>query len=224
MIVEKPELRGKLGVFADRSQAGRILAGMMHEFVGARTVVLAIPAGGVPVGAALAKALGLNLDLAVVSKITLPMNSEAGFGAVAFDGTVRLNDELLDYLRLERADIERRVERTREKVLRREKELRGGKGPIELGGRDVILVDDGIASGYTILTAVDAVKASGAGKVFVATPTAHERALKELEACTQRIYCANIRGGFSFAVASAYRNWRDVGEAEAARIFERARA
>jgi putative phosphoribosyl transferase len=99
-IIELPEWRARVQVFGDRADAGAVLAGMLESLAGSDALLLAIPAGGVPVAAAIAKQLKLALDVAVVSKITLPWNTEAGYGAVGFDGTVRLNAELLSHLGL----------------------------------------------------------------------------------------------------------------------------
>jgi predicted phosphoribosyltransferase len=99
-IFELSKFRDQVCVFRDRAFAGKVLADMLKEFRNRNAIVMAIPAGGVAVGAVIAKELNLPLDVAVVSKITLPWNSEAGYGAVAFDGTVKLNQEFLSHLNL----------------------------------------------------------------------------------------------------------------------------
>ena len=118
-IIELPELHGRTGVFRDRADAGEVLAGMLAELSGGEATVLAVPAGGVPVAAVLAERLGLRLDVAVVSKITPPWNSEIGYGAVAFDGTVRLNNDALPRMGLTQQQITEGIARTTEKVNRR---------------------------------------------------------------------------------------------------------
>lgn len=215
MVVELAQLRDKVGVFSDRRDAGSQLATMLDDYKDGEAIVLAIPSGGVPVGVALAEALGLPLDAAVVSKITLPWNSEAGFGAVAFDGTVNLNDPMLAMLGLH--DVEKRlqIEMTRQKVERRVRDFHPAGTAPKLSGRDVLLVDDGIASGFTMLTAVEAIANQGAERIVIAVPTAHTTAIERVADRVEAIYCANVRGGGSFAVAAAYRQWRDVTEAEA---------
>ncbi|MCI0591604.1 MAG: phosphoribosyltransferase, partial [Gammaproteobacteria bacterium] len=94
-VTDLPALRGRTHVFTDRNDAGRVLAEMLECSVDRNALVLGIPAGGVPVAAAIARGLRLPLDVVVVSKITLPWNTEAGYGAVAFDGTVHLNEQLV---------------------------------------------------------------------------------------------------------------------------------
>lgn len=96
-LYDLPQLRQRVGVFRDRKHAGQILAGMLQEWKGSKAVVLVVPSGGVPVAVEVAGVLGLSLDVAVVSKILLPRNTEAGFGAVSFDGTAWINKEFGDY-------------------------------------------------------------------------------------------------------------------------------
>jgi predicted phosphoribosyltransferase len=218
---EQPELRDRVGVFRDRTHAGEVVAGMLAGFRGGGAMVLAIPAGGLPVGAAVAGALALPLDVAVVSKITLPWNTEVGYGAVAFDGTVRINQEMVRGVGLGEEEIRRGVEETLAKVRRRIAALRGAEVALDLSGRSVIVVDDGLASGFTMLTALEALHEAGASRIVVAVPTGSLRCVKELASRADALYCANVRGGWSFAVADAYQRWYDVGEAEAREILGR---
>jgi len=220
-IWDIPELRQKEGVFAHREEAGRVLASLLKNYRGTDSVVLAIPAGGVPVAAVIAEELGLPLDVAVVSKITFPWTTEAGYGAVAFDGTVILNEEMLDYYRLSPDIVEEGKKNTLAKVIRRLKELRGNRPFPQLKGKTVILVDDGLASGITMLAAVKAVKKLGAERIVVAVPTAHWESLEKILPHVEEIYCPNLRAGWHFAVADAYRIWYDVSEEEAKEILSR---
>jgi putative phosphoribosyl transferase len=218
-VFELPELRDRVHVFADRPEAGVVLAQMLGAYRNGPALVLAVPAGGIPVGAAMARELGLPLDVAVVSKVTLPWNTEAGYGAVAFDGTVRLNDVLLPRLGLSAQDVTDGIAKTTEKVRRRVESLRGNRPFPELSRRPVILVDDGLASGFTMQVAVEAVRKAGAEEVIVAVPTAHADAVGRLSRMVDALYCANIRGGRVFAVADAYKNWYDLSDAEIERIL-----
>ncbi|RDV81710.1 phosphoribosyltransferase [Ammonifex thiophilus] len=220
-VYDLPELRGKERVFADREEAGRVLAGMLEKYRGSNALVLAIPAGGVPVAAVLAEELGLELDVAVVSKITLPWTTEAGYGAVAFDGTLLLNQELISYYGLTEEEIEEGRQKTAAKVARRVKELRGDRPFPQLKGRPVILVDDGLASGFTMLTAIQALQKLGADRLIVAVPTAHWGALERVAPYVEAIYCPNIRSGWRFAVADAYELWYDVSEEEVKELLSR---
>ncbi len=218
-IIDLLRLRNRIGVFRDRADAGGVLADMMGPYLNANAIVLAIPAGGVPVGAVVAKKLGLPLDVAVTSKITLPWNPEAGYGAVAFDGTVKLNEGLISYLGLSHREIRQGIERTTRRVQQRLKALRGDQPLPELSGRPVILVDDGLASGFTMRTAVEALHKTQAEQIVVAVPTAHQESLEHLIHEVDVIYCPNMRSGWSFAVADAYQYWSDVEEKEIERIL-----
>jgi predicted phosphoribosyltransferase len=218
-VFDLPALRGRTRVFADRADAGEVLATMLDAFRRGGATVLAVPAGGVPVGAVLADRLGLPLDVAVVSKITPPWNSEIGYGAVAFDGSVRLNDQALARMGLTQQQIAEGIARTAEKVNRRARDLRAGRGPLDLAQKAVILTDDGLASGFTMAAAAEAVAKGGAAKIILAVPTAHRSAAARLGGIVHAVHCPNIRSGWSFAVADAYRNWSDVNEAEAARLL-----
>ena len=124
-----------MDVFADRAHAGRVLADLMRPLAIRDPLLLAIPAGGVPVAAAMARALGWPLDVAVVSKITLPWNTESGYGAVAFDGSVLLNDALAQECALSPEQIADGIAATRRKVERRVKRLRAGLGPLVLADK-----------------------------------------------------------------------------------------
>ncbi len=216
---EIPQLRQKIGVFQDRKHAGQILAEMLHEWKGSKAIVLAVPSGGIPVAVEVAGILDLSLDVAVVSKILLPWTTEAGFGAVGFDGSVWINQEYVDYYRLDRTTIEQQTQATLEKVQRRVKLFRGDRPWPDLQNRPVIVVDDGIAAGSTLRVAVQALHNTGAVEIIVAVPTAHEESLGRIMNKVDALYCANIRSGPQFAVAAAYQYWDDVDEADAGKML-----
>ncbi|MGE5240059.1 MAG: phosphoribosyltransferase [Bacteroidota bacterium] len=219
-VTDLPELRNRGQVFRDRAHAGAVLAGMLDPLRGTKTRILAIPAGGVPVAAEVARRLDLPLDLAVVSKITLPWNTESGYGAVAFDGTVRLNQELIAALGLRPEVIDQGIARTREKVARRVRELRGADVMPDLRHRAAVLIDDGLASGFTMLTAIEALRNLAPDKIVVAVPTGHYDSVTRVAATVDSLYCPNIREGYSFAVADAYEQWSDVEETTVAGIMQ----
>jgi putative phosphoribosyl transferase len=213
-IVERPELRDRLEVFEDRDDAGRILADMMGAYVGSGALVLGIPAGGVAVAIAVARRLGLDLDVAVVNKITLPWNTEVGYGGVAYDATLVLNEDVLRQTPLSEKQIQGGIEQTQAKVNRRMKLLRGDRPPLAVEGRTVIVVDDGLATGSTLRVAVKAMRRGRAAKIVVAIPTGHEDSVIRLGREVSRVYCPNLRDGWSYAVADAYRRWTNVEESE----------
>lgn len=217
-IVDLPKMRDRIRVFQDRASAGKVLAGMLEEYRQSGAIVMGIPAGGIAVAVEIARKLHLPFDVAVVSKITLPWNTEAGYGAVAFDGTVLLNEEFLSSLNLSRQRIETGTEETKQKVARRVMLFRGNR-PMPDFKRPIILVDDGLASGFTVRVAIEALRQSGATKVNLAVPTAHLESAQRLKGL-EAIYCPNLRRGFSFAVADAYEEWRDLDEQEVTRILQ----
>ena len=213
-VISLSEKCNQIRVFRDRVHAGEILAGMLEGYGRSDAIVMAIPAGGVPVAKVVAAKLDLPLDIAVVSKITLPWNTEAGYGAIAFDGTVRLNDRLVQRMGLTKDEIELGIDKTSKKVARRVTELRGDRALPDLASRAVILVDDGLASGFTMRVGVEALCKAGAKHLIVAVPTGHEHSVDDLAREVEAICCANIRSGWSFAVADAYQRWSDVSEEE----------
>lgn len=213
------DLRDRAPVFRDRAHAGGIVAGMLEPYRGSNALVLAIPAGGAPVAVEIARRLGLELDVAPVSKILLPWTTEAGYGAVAFDGSVWVNRDAVMHYGLTERDLEEGRRKALAKVERRVQRFRGERPFPELWNRPVILVDDGIAAGSTMRAAVAALRGKGAAAIVIAVPTGHQNAVMEIAREADALYCANIRGGFSFAVADAYELWADVDEDEAASIL-----
>jgi predicted phosphoribosyltransferase len=218
-IFDLPKLRNRVRVFRDRAAAGKVLAGILEEYRGSNALVMGIPAGGVAVAVEIARELHLALDIAVVSKITLPWNSEAGYGAVAFDGTVILNEELLSRLNLSEQETQTGIKKTEQKVSRRVTMFRGSR-PLPDFKRPILLVDDGLASGFTLRVAIKALRQAGATNIILAVPTAHSESVQMILEEVEAIYCPNLRSGLSFAVAEAYEQWSDLDEQEVTRILQ----
>jgi len=219
-VLQRADLRGRTHVFGDRFAAGEVLAEMLRHHCPADALVLGVPAGGLPVAATVAKELGLTLDVAVVSKMTPTWNTEVGYGAVACDGTVSMNELLIRRFGLTEQEVRAGLERAKRKVRRRIERFRGANPKRDVQGRTVILVDDGLATGYTLRCASQALQKAGAAEIILAIPTAHEESLDGLSREVQAIVCPNIRGGWSFAVADAYAHWSDISEDEAADMFK----
>jgi putative phosphoribosyl transferase len=220
-VHDVPELRNRAPVFCDRAHTGERLAGLLAQFRGSSAIVLAIPAGGVPVAAEVAKRLDLALDLAVVSKILLPWTTESGFGAVAWDGTIWMNEDNVRYFRLTKEQVAASTAEAMRKVQRRHARLCSGRPMPALANRMAILIDDGIAAGSTMRAAIDALRKLGARQITVAVPTGHDRSVRAMVTHADAVYCANLRGGPQFAVADAYEDWNDVPEDEAAEVLKR---
>lgn len=214
-IVENSAYRDRTSVFRDRVEAGKVLADALKEYAGnPDVIVLAVPAGGVPVGRMIAKELVVPMDVIVARKIQIPWSPEAGFGAAAWDGKFILNEELVKQLHLTEAEMEQAVAETKRNVDERFRKFRGNKRFPNLVGKIVILVDDGLASGYTMLVAVRSVKEKAPKKIVVAVPTASRGAIELLVPEVDEIVCPNIRSGESFAVAESYENWYDLTDEE----------
>jgi len=214
-IIDEPPFREKKYIFKDRSHAGKLLAARLKKYVGRRdALVLAIPAGGVPVGCMVARALNLPLEVVVVRKIQIPWNTEAGFGGLSWNGTVLLNMPLVKRLGLSREAIHRSISLTQENVLNRARKFRGEKPFPKLESKTVLLVDDGLASGFTMLTAVKSTKKYRPKRIVVAVPTASLSSVRLVAPKVDELLCLNIRSGPFFAVADAYQQWRDLSERE----------
>jgi predicted phosphoribosyltransferase len=213
-LIEDIRLRNLKYVFENREHAGRLLAEKLKKYSGENTIVLAIPSGGVPIGKIVAKKLDSDFDLVITRKIQLPDNPEAGFGAVSFDGEMAINLELAKELGLTDEVIKIQIERTKRSVEERVKKFRDKKAFPKLEGKNVIIVDDGLATGYTMLAAIKSVKKLKPKKLIIAVPTASTGAISLIEKEVDEIYCLNVRSGFVFAVADAYKEWHDLSEEE----------
>jgi predicted phosphoribosyltransferase len=221
-VYEQEDLRNRTYVFADRRQAGQTLGTMLAPCYRdvADTIVLAIPMGGVPVALEIQAQLNCPMDLAIVRKIQIPGNTEAGFGAITGEGDIILNEPLMAQLELTEDQVARQWAKVRTELTQRNRRLRGERPQPEVAGKTVILVDDGLASGYTIKAALFMVKKRKAAKTVVAVPTAPQRTIDALADGPDEIYCANIRETQAFAVAETYENWYDLAEEEVVAMLE----
>jgi len=218
-LIEDPELRGKKGVFPGRAEAGGMLATHLRDLVRPSGIVLAVPAGGIPVGCAVARETGLPLDVLVARKIPIPGNVEAGFGAIGPYGDVLLHERILEDLKLTAKEINTQVDETRRILRQRTRLFRKKRPEPDVKNRQVVLVDDGLATGDTMLGAVEHVRLREAGQVLVAAPTGSQRTVNFLLPRVDVLVCLNIRSGPVFAVADAYEQWSDLDEVEAARML-----
>ena len=222
-VMEKEELRDRPEVFRDRWEAGSVLGGMLRAEYGGRDDlhVLAIPAGGVPVGLKVREILEAPFDLVIARKLKIPGNPEAGFGAMAYGGGKFLNEPLVTELRLDESDIETATGTVELELEKRNRLFREGRPFPDLAGRTVLLVDDGLASGYTMLSALRMVADHGARSAVVAVPTAPQRTIDRLRSEADEIVCPNVRTGMFFAVADAYGRWYDLREEEVLDLLSR---
>jgi putative phosphoribosyl transferase len=214
-ITDNPRLREQRFVFSDRHDAGKQLGAFIRTLPPViNPLVLAIPAGGVPVGREVAAALGAPLSLAVVRKIRIPGTTESGFGAVTWDGGVLINERLRDILGLSSAEVDKAVGETRDNVSARIARFTIGRPVPALEGKTVILCDDGLASGFTMLAAIQSVRRRDPARIVVAIPTASASSAALVSRQADTLVCLNIRSGRTFAVADAYRKWYDLDDRE----------
>lgn len=175
--------------FQDRRDAGRRLAALLAGQVGADALVLALPRGGVPVAAEVAGRLGLDMDVLLVRKLGVPGHEELAMGAIATGGAVVLNEDLLDQLQIGQAAIARARAREQRELQRRERVYRGNRALPALAGREVVLIDDGLATGATMRAAVAALRQQRPRKIVVAVPVAPPETVAILEREADAVLC-----------------------------------
>jgi predicted phosphoribosyltransferase len=194
-------------MFNDRVHAGKVLAEKIpFEF----DVVGAIPRGGVLVGAEIAKKFNKPLYIVGVRKIPIPWEPEAGFGAIAEDGSIYLNEKILPHLNLSDEMINELAEDVRREVERRVKVYR--KKEIDLKGKVVLLVDDGFATGYTAIAGIMMLKKKGASRVYAVAPCAPLDTVNLLKKHADDVFVLNVQKFGSFAVGSYYEDFRELSD------------
>ncbi|MHB8842470.1 MAG: phosphoribosyltransferase [Candidatus Aquicultor sp.] len=200
-------------MFRDRVDAGLQLARRLEaEYRNSDAIVLAIARGGVVVGDQVAKALHLRLDIIIPRKIGAPGNPELAIGAVA-KGAVMLNEPLIRELNIPRSYIDQEVSRQISEIDRRRRLYLGDKAPLDLTGATVILVDDGLATGYTALASVNAVKMEQPKKIVLAVPVAPTETCQDLREHVDEIICLEVHELF-FAVGQFYEVFEQTSDSE----------
>jgi predicted phosphoribosyltransferase len=213
-----------MSLFRDRSDAGRQLAAKLKAYAGRPDVlVLALPRGGVPVGAEVARRLDAPLDVYLVRKLGVPGHEELALGAIASGGTRVLNDDVVRTLGIPEALIETLVHRERQELERRERLYRGGRPFPDVTGRVVILVDDGLATGATMRAAVEALRGRRPARVVVAVPVGAPETCAALEALADEVACAVTPEPF-YAVGLWYDEFDQTTDDEVRMLLDRAAA
>lgn len=201
-------------IFPDRPEAGQELARFVDGAGAADPIVLGIPRGGLPVGFPLACELIAPLDVLVLRKLPIPDSPEAGFGAITPDGTIILNEPLVRQAGLTEATIRRVAESVLREVQRRQEAYRGSRPFPSLKCRDVFLLDDGLATGYTMLAAIQMVRKAGARRIIVAVPASPLDSARRVEQSTDELYVLVAQQHGPFAVASFYERFPDLSNQE----------
>lgn len=200
--------------FQDRCEAGRVLARHLDGFRDLPGVlVLGLARGGVPVGWEVAATLHAPLDVCLVRKLGVPQQAELAMGAVATGGGVVLNENLVHSLAIGAQQVRDAIERETLELHRREAAYRGNRAPLKLDGRTVILVDDGIATGASMVAAVRSVRDAGAGRVVIAVPVGPSPLCRELRHEADAVVCSTTPSDFR-AVGQVYADFHQVSDDE----------
>ena len=184
-------------------------------------IVLAIPNGGVVVGYEVSKLLNIDFEVIVCRKVQIPWNPEAGYGSVAPDGSCFLNKKLVLALGLSDRIIKQNIQKTMNQIKSRIEKYRGKKPFPKLKDKIVILVDDGLASGFTMLASIEFVKKKKPKKIIVAVPTASGSAYQLVRPEIDKLIALDVRYAYPFAVADAYENWYDVSDEEVLKYLKK---
>jgi putative phosphoribosyl transferase len=208
-------------VFTDRQDAGRQLAQRLQQLeplCAENPVVLAVPRGGVPVAAEVARALAAPLDVVVVRKIGAPGNPEFAIGALAEGGVHVLSDPIVRTSGMSRARLRRLIERAELELGERVGRYRGPREPLAIAGRTAILVDDGLATGRSALAAVLSVRARGAARVILAVPVAAPASVDALRADADDVICVEMLQDL-WAVSLWYEDFRPTTDEQVAALL-----
>ncbi|KAA0079520.1 hypothetical protein CIW52_28030 [Mycolicibacterium sp. P9-64] len=201
-------------MFRNRREAGRVLGELLSAYQGRDdVVVLGLARGGVPVAWEVATALGAPLDCFIVRKLGVPGHEEFAMGAIASGGRTVLNDDVVRGLRLTSPQLREVVEREGRELIRREATYRGGRAPRELAGKTAILVDDGLATGSSMLAAVLAIREQEPAHIVIAVPAAPESTCREFAAMVDDVICASMPTPFT-AVGASYWDFNQVTDDE----------
>ena len=224
--------------YESRVKAGEMLAELIKEKDELFNLILedpqyffcfAIPNGGVPVAEGFCSKFNIKYDMLIVRKIKIPWNTEAGFGSITTDGTVLINEPLLEQLSLSEKELENSINLTKHEIQERlnyyhkSTNLEGIYNQ-NIHGKIIFMIDDGLASGFTMLAAIKMVKKYKPEKIFIAVPTAPLHTVERINSAVKiDIFCPNIRNLWRFAVADAYKNWYDVPESEVLEIIKKSK-
>jgi predicted phosphoribosyltransferase/dienelactone hydrolase len=205
-------------VFVDRAEAGLRLADLLAAYPHPRPLVLALPRGGVPVGAEIASRLDADLDVLVVRKLGVPGNPEFAMGALGEDGALVIDHHLRRQLHISSEQVDQIAAEQGREIERRVLVYRGGRDKLGVAGRNVIIVDDGMATGATAAAAVSVVDHQGASHVTVAAPVASAEAVEWLRTLADDVICLDVPSPF-MSVGRHYGNFEQVSDHEVIRLL-----
>ena len=210
-------------LFRDRVDAGRQLAAQLRSYRDAAPVVLGLPRGGLPVAYEVAQELGAPLDVCIVRKIGAPIQPELGIGAVSENGALHVDRDLMARVGVSDEDLAILVAEKQAEVEERVRTFRRGAPPLDVHGKTVLVVDDGIATGGTARAALQALRARGAGHLVLAVPVAASESLDELASAADEIVCLHPEEAF-FAVGLWYEDFTATTDDDVIELLDRAKA
>jgi predicted phosphoribosyltransferase len=199
--------------FADRGDAGRQLAAQLLPLAEQKPIVVALPRGGVPVGVEISAALGAPLEILAVRKLGAPHNPEYGIGAIAEDGTRVLDPEALAVLGIDGGVLESIIARETDEVRRRVAAYRGGRAPLPLAKRAVIVVDDGVATGVTDTAALRAIRRQGPRRTILAVPVCAADSVPRLREEADEVVCL-VTPPLLYGIGHWYDDFSQVSDSE----------
>lgn len=201
-------------LFENRYDAGRKLAEKMTEFNGKNALVLAIPNGGVAVALGVALAIGADFDIVISRKLPLPLSPEGGFGSITDDGTIILDETMVKHAKLTQQQIDYQVNQVRKNIMQRSLLYHKDRRPISIANRTVVIVDDGLASGYTMKAAIASIRKRKPASVISAVPVGPERVVNEIRKVADKLVVCAAGTNPEFYVSDYYRAWYDVTDDE----------
>lgn len=206
-------------IYADRREAGRRLAEALESYRGQDLLVLGVPRGGVVVAAEVARALRAPLDVVIARKIGAPQQPELAIGAVVSGDHIRLLDDYaIHYLRVPPEYVERETQRQLEEIRRRVEQYRGGRPEPAVEGRTVIVVDDGIATGYTVRAALAGLNRRNPGRLVLAIPVAPPAAVEDARRIADDVVCLQTPEPFH-AVGNWYEDFDQTSDEEVVQLL-----
>jgi putative phosphoribosyl transferase len=209
-------------MFLDRKDASEKLSHSLEKFKNEDVIVLAVPRGGLPIAYESIKRFGLKWDLIIPRKIGAPHNKEVAIGAVSVDGSYFINDHYVEMLDISQDYIQKEVTEQINEIKRRMKEYRGKDTFPEVKDKTVIIIDDGIATGFTIMAVIKAVKKQGAKKIVLAIPVGPRETIEEFKGIVDEVICLYLPDDF-YAVGSYYLDFKQVTDEEVFQIINELR-
>ena len=201
-------------IFENRFDAGNQLSSNLVEYYKKPVIVLGIPNGGVAVALSIALALDVELDLVISRKIPLPLSPEGGFGSVTDDGTIIFNEDAVKKAGLSQQQINYQVSKVRADIRDRSLLYHKDRPPMTVSGKTVIIVDDGLASGYTMRAAIESIRHRKPEKIIAAVPVGPQAAVEEVKKVADKVVTCAVGSSPQFYLSDYYRHWHEITDDE----------